>query len=320
MDGHLTDLGSIDADAWDGVADDALPCALIPQPNPAQIVNSLDRAGIGVFACDLRTERLAWTPSVYDIFGVTPRPDIRRGEIVELYDRESLEALERVRSRAIERASGFMLDARITRPDGATRWIQIVAQVECDSGGPARLTGTKQDITRQRLERDLLQQSAESDSLTGLSNRTVFQSRFLDSARTALGFRPLGALVLFDVDGFKQVNDRFGHVAGDACLVQFGQRIRQAFPDALMVARIGGDEFAVLLPSHRNLQRLFRRVEGAVALLKTPILWNDALLEVGASYGIAKAENAISYDAEAMFMRADQALYAAKRARKSRPR
>lgn len=320
MDGYLTDLGRMDADAWDGAADSDLPCPIIPQPNAARIVNSLDRAGIGVFECDLKTERLAWTPSVYETFGVTPRPDIRRGEIVELYDRESLEELERLRKRAIERASGFMMDARITRTDGAVRWIQIVAQVECERGVPVRLTGTKQDITRQRLERDLLRQSAEIDSLTGLSNRAVFQSRFLDSARTALGFRPLGALVLFDVDGFKQVNDRFGHVAGDACLVQFGQRIRQAFPDALMVARIGGDEFAVLLPSNRSLQRLFRRVEGAVALLKTPILWNDTLLEVGASYGIAKSENAISYDAEAMFVRADQALYAAKRARKRQMR
>lgn len=320
MDGYLTDLGRMDADAWEGAADSDLPCPIIPQPNAAQIVNSLDRAGIGVFECDLKTERLAWTPSVYETFGVAPRQDIRRGEIVELYDRESLEELERLRKRAIERASGFMLDARITRPDGAVRWIQIVAKVECERGVPVRLTGTKQDITRQRLERDLLRQSAEIDSLTGLTNRAVFQSRFLDSARTALGFRPLGALVLFDVDGFKQVNDRFGHLAGDACLMQFGQRIRQAFPDALMMARIGGDEFAVLLPSNRSLQRLFRRVEGAIALLKTPILWNDTLLEVGASYGIAKSENAISYDAEAMFVRADQALYAAKRARKQQTR
>ncbi|WP_017672339.1 sensor domain-containing diguanylate cyclase [Blastomonas sp. AAP53] len=319
MDGYRKHFGDTGADAWDDAANGDPACAVIPRPSAARIVSSLERAGIGVFECDLKTERLAWTRSVYDIFGVVPKADIHRGEIVELYDEESLEALERLRSRAIERASGFTLDARITRPDGAARWIQIVAQVECEGDAPVRLSGTKQDITRQKLERDLLQQSAEIDSLTGLANRAVFQSRFLDSARTALGFRPLGALVLFDVDGFKQINDRFGHVAGDACLAQFGQRIRQAFPDALMVARIGGDEFAVLLPSHRNLQRLGRRVEGAVALLKTPILWNGLLLEAGASHGIAMAENAISYDAEAMFVRADQALYAAKRARKRQP-
>ncbi len=318
MDGYFKDYGT--ADARDGIAVAEPVWPDIPRPDAARIAASIERAGIGVFECDLKTEQLAWTRNVYDIFGVAPKPDIRRGEIIELYDLESREALERLRARAIERASGFTLDAQIKRPDGTDRWIQIVAQVECERGIPVRLAGTKQDITRQRLERDVLQQSAEIDSLTGLANRAVFQSRFLDSSRTALGFRPLGALVLFDVDGFKQVNDRFGHVAGDACLVQFGERIRRAFPDALMVARIGGDEFAVLLPSHRNLQQLNRRVESAVTLLKTPILWNDALLEVGASYGTAKAENAISYDAEAMFVRADQALYAAKRARKRRPR
>lgn len=291
------------------------PAPAFGAPAAPTVVRSIARAGIGVFECDLRTEALSWTRNVYDIFGIDRKAVPDRQQIVALYDEESRETLHRLRNRAIHRRSGFTLDAKITRPDGTDRWVQIVAQVESEHGRPLRLVGTKQDITRQRTEFDALQHFAHRDSLTGLANRSVFQHRFLDASRTLLGIRPLGALVLFDVDAFKQINDHYGHAAGDACLVQFGQRISQAFPDALMVARIGGDEFAVLLPSDRNLQRLGERIAATIALLRMPIAWNGHLLEAGASHGVAMANNAITYDAEAMFLRADQALYAVKRAR-----
>ncbi|MFN3820444.1 GGDEF domain-containing protein [Blastomonas sp.] len=284
-----------------------------PRPDPTRIARSLAHAGIGVFECDLRNDSLLWTRSVYDIFGIDRCKIPHREEIVALYDEPSREMLGRLRSRAIARRTGFTMDARITRPDGAERWVQIVAKVESERGRPAVLVGTKLDITRQRAEFEALKQSAQQDGLTGLSNRAVFQQRFLDASRSAQGVRPLGALVLFDVDGFKQINDRYGHAAGDACLVQIGQRIRQSFPDALMVARIGGDEFAVLVPSNRNLRRLQARITAATALLRMPMAWNGHLLEAGASHGAALAQNAITYDAEDMFLRADQALYVAKR-------
>jgi diguanylate cyclase (GGDEF)-like protein/PAS domain S-box-containing protein len=315
MDGYFQDFGSAAGYGREDLAAPAADDTPIARPDLSRVLRTLDHAGIGLFACDLKTEALQWTRSVYDIFGLSPRDGIRRGEVVELYDPESREALHRLRSRAIECAGGFTLDARITRTDGEDRWMQIVANVECEGGRPVRLTGTKQDITRQRQEQERLRAAAETDCLTGLANRAAFQSRFLDSGLNDLGFRPLGALILFDVDGFKRLNDRYGHIAGDACLAQFGKRLRQAFFDALMVARVGGDEFAVLLPSNRHLPRIARRAKEAITLLKTPVLWNGHLLEVGASYGIAIAENAMAYDAEAMFIRADRALYAAKRAR-----
>jgi len=315
MDGFYQDFGRPGHDAWhDASAPEPHDAAASP-PDPLRMLRQLDRAGIGLFECDLKTERLSWTRTVYDVFGL-PERGFHRGDVVELYDPESREVLDALRSRAIEMAGAFTLDAKITRPDGADRWIQITAEVEYAGGRPVRLSGTKRDITEQRREQERLRIAAETDGLTGLSNRAAFQTRFLDSSPRNPGLHPLGALVLIDVDGFKQVNDHHGHIAGDACLSQFGQRLRQAFPDALMTARIGGDEFAVLLPSNRHLPRVSRRVKDANALLRTPIFWNGRLLTIGASHGIAVAENAFTYDAEAMFLRADQALYAAKRARK----
>lgn len=315
MDGFHQDFGRLGDDVWsDSVAPD-LADAPVFAPDPARMLRRLGRAGIGLFECDLRTERLSWTHGVYELFGL-PQRGFHRGDVVELYDPASREALDALRSRAIEAAGSFTLDARITRPDGSDRWVRIVAEVEQEGGRPVRLAGTKRDITEQRREQEKLRIVAETDGLTGLANRAAFQTHFLDSSARNPGLRPLGALVLIDVDGFKQVNDRHGHIAGDACLAQVGQRLRQAFPDALMTARVGGDEFAVLLPSDRHLPRIGRRVKEAIALLRTPFFWNGRLLTIGASHGIAIAENAFTYDAEAMFLRADQALYAAKRARK----
>lgn len=315
MDGFHQDFGRSGHDAWEDTSAPETDDGPSAASDPQRMLRQLDRAGIGLFECDLRTERLSWTRSVYDVFGLARR-GFHRSDVVGLYDAQSREALDALRSRAIETAGSFMLDARITRPDGADRWIQIVAEVEHENGRPVRLSGTKRDITQQRREQEKLRIAAETDGLTGLANRAAFQMHFLDSTPSHPGLSPLGALALIDLDGFKLVNDRHGHIAGDACIAQFGQRLRQAFPDALMTARIGGDEFAVLLPSNRHLPRVGRRIREAIAQLSTPIFWNGRLLAIGASHGITIADHAFTYDAEAMFLRADQALYSAKRARK----
>lgn len=318
MDAIYQDFERSGDAVWDDLAGPDPDDAAIARPDVGRVLRNLERAGIGLFECNLKTEALSWTRGVYSIFGLSAQDLVHRAEVIELYDEESRDALERLRSGAILRAGSFTLDARITRPDGAERWMRIVAGVECENGRPVRLSGTKHDITAERLAAERLRKSAETDGLTGLANRAAFQAGFLDRSHQRQCQQPLGALVLFDIDGFKAINDRHGHLAGDACLLQFGNRLHQAFPDAQMVARIGGDEFAVLLPSNRHLPRIGNRIREAAKLLGTPVYWNGKLLEIGASHGIAVAENALTYDAEALFERADQALYIAKRTRKPR--
>src|SRR3546814_3499640 len=92
-----------------------------------------------------------------------------------------------------------------------------------------------------------MRRMAEQDPLTGLANRGRFQTRFLDSPRSAPAITPLGALVLVAIDGCRQVNHISGHAAGDACLRTVAERLLTGFPDALLVARIGGSEFAILM-------------------------------------------------------------------------
>lgn len=275
---------------------------------------ALPLAGAGVWECDLRDDTLMWTSGVYDLFGIPHGSRLDRREILVMYDDESREAMERMRMDAIKRQRGFSLDARIIRADGQKGWMRLTAGVVSSGGRAARLYGMKQDITAERERWDALRRMAERDALTGLANRALFQSRFLDAAHDAPTITPLGALVLFDVDGFKQVNDLYGHAAGDACLMTVAERLRSGFPDALLIARIGGDEFAVLVNVDRSPRALELAVERQLAMLAMPVFWQGRLLEIGASAGVAITDNPLHYDAEALFVAADTALYAAKRA------
>jgi diguanylate cyclase (GGDEF)-like protein/PAS domain S-box-containing protein len=270
-------------------------------------------AGIDAFQCDLTDERLGWTAGVFDLFGLDSSHRLDRREMVTMYAEESRALLERLRARAIAERDGFTMEAEICRPSGERRWMRLTARVMCRDGRPAWLYGIKQDITEERSRWDALRRMAECDALTGLANRALFQNSFLDRPTAAPELAPLGALLLFDVDGFKQVNDRDGHAAGDACLREIARRLAAGFPDALMVARIGGDEFAVLARAGLPCEAIQAEAERALALLAQPVIWRDLYLKVGASAGIAAPSNPWVYNAEGLFIAADRALYTAKR-------
>lgn len=303
--GHLRQV--IDGDRSDGDPHDLLDRAA-------------SLAGIGAWQCDLRTEALAWTAGVFELFGLPRQTKLGRQDTVAMYEEESREAMERLRADAIARQGRFSLDAQIVRADGERRWMRLTAATRSANGRATHLYGLKQDITAERERWEAMRRLAEEDALTGLAGRHLFQSRFLDMGPSAPALAPLGALLLFDVDGFKQVNDTWGHAAGDACLRMVSERLRAGFPDALMIARIGGDEFAVLTTAGKPAASLELVVEKQLALLAQPIVWQGELLNVSASAGIAIADDAYAYDAESLFAMADAALYSAKRMGRNRVR
>ncbi|MDR6954337.1 diguanylate cyclase (GGDEF)-like protein [Ancylobacter sp. 3268] len=270
-------------------------------------------AKIGVWECDLAIQELSWTDGVYDIFGLPRGCRVTREMVLALYADDSRREMERLREKAIREAGSFTLDIRVRNLDGASRWVRLSADVECENGRPVRIFGTKQDITLEKELWDRMRALAECDPLTGVANRKVFEERLAASLAAAPGPEALTALVLVDIDGFKHVNDTLGHAAGDECLRQTARRLGAAFGAASLTARIGGDEFAVLSFGAGDVACIESRAAEAIVHVSQPIAWMGEALTVTASIGIAGAM-AADIGAAQLFAQADHALYAAKAA------
>jgi diguanylate cyclase (GGDEF)-like protein/PAS domain S-box-containing protein len=175
--------------------------------------------------------------------------------------------------------------------------------------------GTVVDITERKLTESQLRVHAERDELTGLVNRRAFRAITEDAiaAAEANAMHALPALLMFDLDGFKAVNDNLGHAAGDELLCEVAKRVHGVLRTGDTLARIGGDEFAILcqVAEAANLDLIAGKVLAAVA---APYEF-DSKATVGASIGIA-AFPAHGRDYDALLAAADAAMYAAKRAGK----
>jgi diguanylate cyclase (GGDEF)-like protein len=164
-------------------------------------------------------------------------------------------------------------------------------------------------ILRFRADRRRFQQLSERDGLTGLLNHNRFHRAANAALRQArLDGRPC-TLIAADVDFFKKINDRHGHRAGDAVLVALAQRLNEAFPAPAIVGRVGGEEFAIILPGENRLQAR-QRVEHLRRAL-TPVRSGQDTIDFTLSFGLAEARR--KGRLERLRILADEALYRAKR-------
>lgn len=167
------------------------------------------------------------------------------------------------------------------------------------------------DITESQKSENETSRLAQFDSLTGLSNRHRMQQK-IDSTLTAFrSAKRCCAIMMIDLDRFKQANDTFGHRAGDELLKQVAQRMKRVFDMTCEVGRVGGDEFQVMLPDVDDRGRLGDLAKKAIALISQPYLLDEGRAVIGASIGVAIAP----YDGltrEEVVHSADVALYAAK--------
>ncbi|SEQ61533.1 diguanylate cyclase (GGDEF) domain-containing protein [Devosia sp. YR412] len=265
-------------------------------------------ARIGIWQCNLADESLLWTNGVYDLFEIERNSVVTRQSTMALYTDTSRRQMEAARAAAIADCTDFSVDCEIITVTGKRRWMRLTGAVESRDGVAYRIFGMKQDITEEKLMTDRTRYLAEYDVMTGLANRSQFQTRLslLDEGREVFG-----AMLLIDLDGFKQVNDTYGHALGDECLKEAAQRLVENCGDAQLVARIGGDEFAVLLPAEMvaaDVQALAQRI---VERIGRPFMRKGQRLTMGASVGVAQYRGGSS---ENLFRQADIALYAAKAA------
>ncbi|HEX3833393.1 MAG TPA: EAL domain-containing protein [Solirubrobacteraceae bacterium] len=232
--------------------------------------------------------------------------------------RMTVEAL--LREMMAGRRESFELEGRCQPPSGQLTWWRVRAVRErSDQGTATRAVAMIEDITEHKhAERELIEQAALNeyqalhDPLTGLPNRVLFGERIGQAIRHARRNRGQLAVLLMDLDRFKEVNDSLGHPAGDQLLIEVSDRIRGAIRDSDTFARLGGDEFGLLLPELNDSTGVMPVLDRITAALEAPITVHTLPLAVEASIGIAMyPEN--GEEAQELIQRADVAMYEAKR-------
>ena len=196
--------------------------------------------------------------------------------------------------------------------EGDDRWWAISGRPYFDQGGDmAGYRGSGTDITAQRRSAEDASRLALYDSLTGLANRFNI-SKKLDTTLAAFSQQQRScAIMLLDLDRFKQVNDTLGHPAGDALLKQVAERLLKIVGDKEMVSRLGGDEFQIILPDVEDRGKLGDMAADIIGSLSQPYSVEGSRCIIGASVGVAIApfDGQTSDD---LVRNADLALYAAK--------
>jgi diguanylate cyclase (GGDEF)-like protein/PAS domain S-box-containing protein len=174
------------------------------------------------------------------------------------------------------------------------------------------VVSTGRDATLERREVERLRRRALHDPLTGLPNRTLFVDRLTTAARRSSRSTQIVSVLFCDIDHFKRINDTFGHAVGDTVLKEVAARLEQACRAEDTVARIGGDEFVVLVEGIDAVTGLPGLVERIRAAFREPIVIGKVTVRLSVSVGVAST-SADDQDGDALLHRADRAMYADKR-------
>ena len=231
-----------------------------------------------------------------------------------------LHALDRDRFRAAldgvleQRRGRLMQDFRLRTPEGHYLWFALKARPVVGSDGEVvRLVGTLSDVTEFKTAEERLLHDAVHDNLTGLPNRQLFIDRLesvLAFAKSDPNIR--ATVVVIDLDRFKQVNDSVGIAVGDSILLTLARRLGRLLKPQDTLARLTGDQFAMILLSERDPTRLIAFAETIRRTLRAPITFNDREIFLTASIGLALGDGQPSRTEEVL-KDAELAMYHAKR-------
>ena len=217
------------------------------------------------------------------------------------------------RRRIMDRRGGTF-EMTLMRKDGERFQAEITTRPAVDQAGNVLgFVNTVRDVSVLRRQQRELEALANTDSLTGLANRHVLQESLESAAALARRRGRRLTLILLDLDWFKQVNDRYGHPVGDAVLIEVARRLEQTARAGEVLARVGGEEFAWLVPDATAEQAIVAADRARRVINSVPFA-TAGQLTMSAGVGLMEAPS----DGESLYRLADRALYEAKQQGRNR--
>lgn len=293
-----------------------------------RLVGHMENSPLAVIEFDANLVATHWSPRAQQMFGwsVDESTLLSLASLIGEDDESDNRLRMAFRLLQNNETTSNRVETQHVRADGSTVHCEWFNSALTDASGKvASIMSLVQDVSSRVQAAEQLRYMAEHDSLTGLPNRAALHSHVERALKRARRTRELVALLFIDLDGFKGINDSFGHGAGDEVLREVARRIRAAVRATDVVSRLGGDEFVVMLDtgvdpdtadvvSHRILSSLRQTFYFSTGYAAQGVP-NEGKANIGASIGVALHPPLESH-ADSLFKRADAAMYEAKRAGK----
>jgi diguanylate cyclase (GGDEF)-like protein len=276
------------------------------------VASAAKLAKIGAFELDVATGHLEWSDGMYALHELDRAQALNTYQQLKFFPQPDRSRLKHMMEEADRNGTPFTFEGRMNTAKGNLRWIRLISDVELKDGKAVRRFGMKQDITEEKVKSDRILRLTQCDELTGLYNRIVLCDRLDEIGGSTDHAQGPVSLYLLDLDGFKDINDTYGHGTGDMCLRRIAQRLSASVGTKCLVARIGGDEFAVL--RHGDISSL--SVNGLAELIQLavsrPIRCSGQAFQLTCSIGIAVRDERQDCQSGELIREADLALYEAK--------
>lgn len=290
-------------------------------------------SGFGVWEFNIDTQTVTWDQQMYAMYGITD-PDRQASRTVweDSLHPDDRDAIVTASAKSMRDRADFDMTYRIIRDDGALRYLRSTGRYHTDALGVEKLFGINWDTTPEHEQASALREANETarkqnaaleaaraemeyqsnhDALTDLPNRRMLENYLSAAKKRRTDNKMRSAVLHIDLDRFKQINDTLGHAAGDAVLQHVADILRSAATPNCIVARVGGDEFAIFLDHAPHNALLGYWARSLIQEAKRPFSFEGHECRFGFSIGIA-TDNKLEMDDTALFCNADLALYQAK--------
>ena len=277
-----------------------------------QLVEAQRMGKIGDWSYRLGDANIWWSPELYTLLGYDPLSfPTAYGAVVGGYVGDGAQRVLESQSEVMRTGAIKSVDIKYRRGDGSISDLVVTSKATCDANGKViGFHGTIQDISERKRAEEKLEQLAYHDPLTALANRALFH-RELNGLLLRKKAGANGALLLLDLDRFKEVNDSLGHAAGDELLVRVAHLISRRLGSRHFLSRLGGDEFALIVKRYSDLAEVETLAAQVVAAVAAPISLVSGEVIVGASIGVVLIPQD-GNNVDDLMRHADLALYQAK--------